>query len=141
MCIIIVAPPITAPLPTTVLPHTATSAPMLPPTTALLWGLARSVTPPFQVRPCLLNMPHPPLHGVIGRGPPPPCSWPARNGPMFSNINAMMERCNDLLELVQTIEHFRYTSYTVVYTLCMYSMHVVYMSASLSLNSVNINLE
>ncbi len=36
------------------------------------------------------------------------CSWPARNATPFHYLNMTMERCNDLLELVQTIEHFRY---------------------------------
>ena len=33
--------------------------------------------------------------------------WPARNASCFDHINAFMERCNDLLELVQTTDHFR----------------------------------
>lgn len=37
------------------------------------------------------------------------CSWPPRNAPVFTSLNMTMERCNDLLELVQTMEHFRYT--------------------------------
>ena len=37
----------------------------------------------------------------------PLCSWPPRNAPVFSSLNNTLERCNDLLELVQTIEHFR----------------------------------
>lgn len=32
--------------------------------------------------------------------------WPPRNAPCFSNLNAFMERCNDVLELVQTTRHF-----------------------------------
>ena len=44
----------------------------------------------------------------VGQAPPPQlCSWPARNVPAFHTLNMTMERCNDLLELVQTIEHFR----------------------------------
>jgi dynein heavy chain len=35
-----------------------------------------------------------------------PCAWPPRNSPVFTSLNLTMERCNDLLELVQTIEHF-----------------------------------
>ena len=34
------------------------------------------------------------------------CSWPPRNSPVFSSINGIMERCNDLLELVQTLLDF-----------------------------------
>lgn len=35
------------------------------------------------------------------------CSWPARNSPVFAPLNAIMERCNDLLDLVQTVHDFR----------------------------------
>ena len=35
------------------------------------------------------------------------CSWPPRNSPVFGPLNAIMERCNDLLELVQTLLDFR----------------------------------
>ena len=38
----------------------------------------------------------------------PLCPWPARNSPVFTSLNAIMERCNDLMELVQTILHFRW---------------------------------
>ena len=36
------------------------------------------------------------------------CAWPPRNSPVFAPLNAIMERCNDLLELVQTLHDFRY---------------------------------
>uniref|UniRef100_A0A1X7UKN4 Uncharacterized protein n=1 Tax=Amphimedon queenslandica TaxID=400682 RepID=A0A1X7UKN4_AMPQE len=36
----------------------------------------------------------------------PLCSWPPRNSPVFTSLNSTLERCNDLLELVQTMEHF-----------------------------------
>eukprot|EP00057_Strongylocentrotus_purpuratus_P006394 XP_011660868.1 PREDICTED: dynein beta chain, flagellar outer arm [Strongylocentrotus purpuratus] len=32
--------------------------------------------------------------------------WPPRNAPCFNLLNSFMERCNDLLELVQTTRHF-----------------------------------
>ena len=32
--------------------------------------------------------------------------WPARNNICFSSLNSFMERCNDVLELVQTTQHF-----------------------------------
>ena len=35
------------------------------------------------------------------------CAWPPRNSPVFAPLNAIMERCNDLLELVQTLHDFR----------------------------------
>lgn len=35
------------------------------------------------------------------------CPWPPRNSPVFFPLNAIMERCNDLLELVQTLHDFR----------------------------------
>ena len=35
------------------------------------------------------------------------CFWPPRNSPVFSPLNAIMERCNDLLELLQTLLDFR----------------------------------
>ena len=35
------------------------------------------------------------------------CPWPPRNSPVFGPLNAIMERCNDLLELVQTLRDFR----------------------------------
>lgn len=35
------------------------------------------------------------------------CGWPPRNSPVFAPLNAIMERCNDLLELVQTLHDFR----------------------------------
>ena len=34
-------------------------------------------------------------------------SWPQRNSPVFASLNAIMERCNDLQELVQTVQDFR----------------------------------
>ncbi|KAL5499629.1 hypothetical protein EMCRGX_G011081 [Ephydatia muelleri] len=56
----------------------------------------------------------PPHAGLsLGMHPPPPgslkalCPWPARNSSVFSSLNAIMERCNDLMELVQTVLHFR----------------------------------
>ena len=42
--------------------------------------------------------------GIGGKGL---CSWPARNSPVFAPLNAIMERCNDLLDLVQTVHDFR----------------------------------
>ncbi|KAI0240669.1 Dynein beta chain, flagellar outer arm [Lamellibrachia satsuma] len=33
--------------------------------------------------------------------------WPPRNAPAFQLLNSFMERCNDVLELVQTTSHFR----------------------------------
>ncbi|GFS27875.1 dynein beta chain, flagellar outer arm [Elysia marginata] len=33
--------------------------------------------------------------------------WPARNAPCFDLLNNFMERCNDVLELVETTRHFR----------------------------------
>ena len=33
--------------------------------------------------------------------------WPPRNSPIFGPLNAIMERCYDLLELVQTVLDFR----------------------------------
>ena len=32
--------------------------------------------------------------------------WPARNNICFASLNSFMERCNDVLELVQTTQHF-----------------------------------
>ena len=39
------------------------------------------------------------------------CAWPPRNFPVFAPLNAIMERCNDLLELVQTVHEFRSVEY------------------------------
>eukprot|EP00794_Sanderia_malayensis_P011161 gene11161-12333_t len=33
--------------------------------------------------------------------------WPARNSPVFGGLNSFMERCNDVLELVETTRDFR----------------------------------
>ena len=33
--------------------------------------------------------------------------WPARNNQVFGALNSFMERCNDVLELVQTTTHFK----------------------------------
>ena len=33
--------------------------------------------------------------------------WPARNHVVFGALNSFMERCNDVLELVQTTTHFK----------------------------------
>ena len=33
--------------------------------------------------------------------------WPARNNHVFSMLNNFMERCNDVLELVQSTTHFK----------------------------------
>ncbi|KAK6172547.1 hypothetical protein SNE40_016179 [Patella caerulea] len=33
--------------------------------------------------------------------------WPPRNAPSFDLLNSFMERCNDVLELVETTRHFR----------------------------------
>ena len=41
------------------------------------------------------------------------CPWPRRNHACFLNLNVFMERCNDVLELVQTMRHFRILSKTV----------------------------
>ena len=35
------------------------------------------------------------------------CGWPLRNSKVFHAMNAVMERCNDLMELVHTIHDFR----------------------------------
>lgn len=37
-----------------------------------------------------------------------PAPWPLRNSQVFYSVNATMERCNDLMELVHTIHDFRY---------------------------------
>ena len=34
--------------------------------------------------------------------------WPLRNSKVFRSLNAVMERCNDLTELVHTMHDFRY---------------------------------
>lgn len=39
--------------------------------------------------------------------------WPKRNHPCFLFLNVFMERCNDVLELVQTMRHFQILSRTV----------------------------
>lgn len=39
------------------------------------------------------------------------CVWPLRNSKVFHSLNAVMERCNDLLELVHTIHDFRSESF------------------------------
>lgn len=36
--------------------------------------------------------------------------WPARNSQVFAGLNGFMERCNDVLELVETTRHFRMLS-------------------------------
>ena len=33
--------------------------------------------------------------------------WPPRNAAVFLQLNTFMERCNDVLELVITIKHFK----------------------------------
>ena len=33
--------------------------------------------------------------------------WPQRNGRPFRRLNLFIERCNDVLDLVQTVQHFR----------------------------------
>ena len=33
--------------------------------------------------------------------------WPPRNASVFLQLNTFMERCNDILELVVTIKHFK----------------------------------
>ena len=33
--------------------------------------------------------------------------WPPRNASVFLQLNTFMERCNDVLELVVTIKHFK----------------------------------
>lgn len=39
--------------------------------------------------------------------------WPKRNHNCFLHLNVFMERCNDVLELVQTMRHFQILSKTV----------------------------
>ena len=39
--------------------------------------------------------------------------WPKRNHSCFFYLNVFMERCNDVLELVQTMRHFQILSNTV----------------------------
>ena len=39
--------------------------------------------------------------------------WPKRNHNCFFYLNVFMERCNDVLELVQTMRHFQILSKTV----------------------------
>lgn len=39
--------------------------------------------------------------------------WPKRNHACFLYLNVFMERCNDVLELVQTMRHFQILSKTV----------------------------
>ncbi|XP_068122143.1 uncharacterized protein [Hyperolius riggenbachi] len=34
------------------------------------------------------------------------CSWPQYNASYFQNMNIFMERCNDVLDLVETMKHF-----------------------------------
>ena len=34
-------------------------------------------------------------------------SWPARNSPVFGILNKFMERCNDVLELVEVSQQFK----------------------------------
>ena len=36
------------------------------------------------------------------------CGWPLRNSKVFHAMNVIMERCNDLMELVHTIRDFRW---------------------------------
>ena len=33
--------------------------------------------------------------------------WPLRNNQVFEGLNTFMERCNDVLELVESTRHFR----------------------------------
>lgn len=40
-------------------------------------------------------------------------SWPKRNHPCFYYLNVFMERCNDVLDLVQTMRHFQILAKTV----------------------------
>ncbi|XP_033641711.1 dynein beta chain, flagellar outer arm-like [Asterias rubens] len=44
--------------------------------------------------------------GVIQEDEWTDSQWPPRNAPCFNLMNGFMERCNDLLELVQTTRHF-----------------------------------
>ena len=39
--------------------------------------------------------------------------WPLRNSKVFHSLNAVMERYNDLTELVHTMHDFRYTQYYI----------------------------
>ena len=34
------------------------------------------------------------------------CPWPARNSPVFNILNKFLERCNDVLELVEVSQQF-----------------------------------
>ena len=34
------------------------------------------------------------------------CPWPARNSPVFNVLNKFLERCNDVLELVEVSQQF-----------------------------------
>jgi hypothetical protein len=52
--------------------------------------------------------------GIGGKGL---CLWPARNSPVFAPLNAIMERCNDLLDLVQTVHDFRSVKDTLYKTM------------------------
>lgn len=45
--------------------------------------------------------------------------WPLRNSKVFHSLNAVMERYNDLTELVHTMHDFRYTHYML--TTCILS--------------------
>lgn len=45
--------------------------------------------------------------GFGGGGDGSLCAWPPRNSVVFSPLNAIMERCNDLVELVQTLHDFK----------------------------------
>ena len=38
--------------------------------------------------------------------------WPPRNNACFTSLNNFMERCNDVLELVQTTQHFELLTWT-----------------------------
>ena len=42
--------------------------------------------------------------------------WPLRNSKVFHTLNAMMERCNDLTELVNTIHDFRWAHISLMHT-------------------------
>ena len=46
------------------------------------------------------------------------CGWPLRNSKVFHSMNSVMERCNDLMELVHTIHDFRFVSDCVCHIQC-----------------------
>lgn len=53
-----------------------------------------------------------------GKSLPNHVLWPLRNSKVFHSLNAMMERCNDLMELVHAIHDFRYMYMYVHSNIC-----------------------